>query len=125
MKTVLSNLPAPPSTDSSDFSKTYFNNYANKGEEYNASDVDSTVGYLRSKGFGDQASIITSIILLKQAKQENIPVYALLDTLKGLQELQLSSIVSTVLNQNRSVTSVLGFRFATVENQFQTRNILA
>lgn len=118
-------MPVQTANDSADFSKTYFNNYANAGEEYNSNDVDSTVGYLRSKGFGDQAAIITSIILLKQAKQENIPVYSLLDTLKGLEELQLSSIVSTVLNQNRSVTSVLGFRFATIENQFQTRNILA
>jgi hypothetical protein len=124
MKKVLSNLPVADSADSADFAKTYFNYYADAGNEFNANDVEATIGYLKSAGFGEQAAIVTSSILLKQAKQENIPVYSLLDTLKGLESLELSTIVSTVLNQNRSVTSVLGFRFATIENQFQTRNIL-
>lgn len=125
MKTVLSNLPVASDADSAGFAKTYFNDYANPGEEFNSNDVEATIGYLKSAGFGVQASIVTAAILLKQAKQENIPVYSLLETLKGFESLELSSIVSTVLNQNRSVTSALGFRFATVENQFQTRNILA
>ena len=125
MKKVLSNLPVEISSDSADFAKTYFNNYADPGNEFNSNDVEATVGYLRSAGFGEQAAIVTASILLKQAKQENIPIYSLLETLKGFESLELSSIVSTVLNQNRSVTSALGFRFTTVENQFQTRNILA
>ena len=125
MKTVLSNLPVQTVTDSSELTKTYFNNYADPGTEFSSNDVEATIGYLRSSGFGEQAAIVTSSILLKQAKQENIPVYALLETLKGFEALELSSIVSTVLNQNRSVTSALGFRFTSAENQFQTRNILA
>lgn len=125
MKQLLSNLPVVTDADSANFTKTYFNNYGDAGQEFSANDVESTIGFLRSAGFGEQASIVTSSILLKQAKQEGVPVNSLLDTLKGLEALELSSIVGTVLNQNRSVTSALGFRFTIVENQFQTRNILA
>lgn len=123
---IKSNLPAQTeSVDSADFAKVYFNNYANPGEEYRSGDVDAAVGFLEQKGFGQQASIVTAIILLKQAKIENISVNSLLDTLKGLESLELSSIVSTILNQNRSATSKLGYRVNQAVNQFQIRNVVA
>jgi hypothetical protein len=123
---IKSNLPAQTdSIDSADFAKVYFNNYANPGEEYKSGDVDAAVAFLEQKGFGQQASIVTAIILLKQAKIENISVNALLDTLKGLESLELSSIVSTILNQNRSATSKLGYRVTQSVNQFQVRNVVA
>ena len=123
---IKSNLPAQTdSVDSSDFAKVYFNNYAKPGEEYKSGDVDAAVAFLEQKGFGQQASIVTAIILLKQAKIENISVNALLDTLKGLESLELSSIVSTILNQNRSATSKLGYRVTQSVNQFQVRNVVA
>jgi hypothetical protein len=123
---IKSNLPAQTdSVDSADFAKVYFNNYANPGEEYKSGDVDAAVAFLEQKGFGQQASIVTAIILLKQAKIENISVNALLDTLKGLESLELSSIVSTILNQNRSATSKLGYRVTQSVNQFQVRNVVA
>lgn len=123
---IKSNLPAQSeSVDSADFAKVYFNNYANPGEEYRSGDVDAAVGFLEQKGFGQQASIVTAIILLKQAKIENISVNSLLDTLKGLESLELSSIVSTILNQNRSATSKLGYRVNQAVNQFQIRNVVA
>jgi len=123
---IKSNLPAQTdSIDSADFAKVYFNNYANPGEEYKSGDVDAAVAFLEQKGFGQQASIVTAIILLKQAKIENISVNALLDTLKGLESLELSAIVSTILNQNRSATSKLGYRVTQSVNQFQVRNVVA
>jgi len=123
---IKSNLPAQTdSVDSADFAKVYFNNYADPGEEYKSGDVDAAVAFLEQKGFGQQASIVTAIILLKQAKIENISVNALLDTLKGLESLELSSIVSTILNQNRSATSKLGYRVTQSVNQFQVRNVVA
>jgi hypothetical protein len=47
-----------------------------------------------------------------------------LDTLKGLNELQLSSVVAEILNVNRSKISTLGFKVANNQNQFEKRNIV-
>jgi hypothetical protein len=65
------------------------------------------------------------MVLLRQSKQDNIPVFKLLDTLDTLQTLELSALVSEILNQNRSQTSRLGFKVAVSANQQKIRNIKA
>jgi hypothetical protein len=122
--TVLSNLPSENNPDSASKTLLYFNDYASAGQEYAAADVDATVGFMKNKGFGDQASLITAMILLKQAKIDSIPVWKLIETLSGLETIQLSALVGEILNSNRIPTSSLGFRVAEVRNEFQTRNIL-
>lgn len=121
---VLSNLPSESNPDSATKTLMYFNDYGNAGQEYAAADVDATVGFMKNKGFGDQASLITSMILLKQAKIDKIPVWKLIETLSGLETIQLSALVGEILNSNRIPTSSLGFRVAEVRNEFQSRNIL-
>jgi hypothetical protein len=53
-----------------------------------------------------------------------VNVFELLDTLKGLTELQLSNVVTEILNVNRSKISTLGFKIADLRNQFEKRNIV-
>jgi len=127
-KSTYSNLPASATTKSQDSalrSLLYFNQYGQQGLEFRAEDVDATIGFLKGKGFAEQAAVVTGVILLKQAKLDNIPVYQLLDSLEGLESLQLSSIVGDILNENRFPTSLLGFRITKVRNEEQERIILA
>jgi hypothetical protein len=48
----------------------------------------------------------------------------LLDTLTGLNELQLSAVVAEVLNYNRQKNSTLGFRVEDTSEQLEKRNVL-
>lgn len=121
---TLSNLPPQQKLDSATRTLLFFNEYGDPGYEFASNDVDAAVGFLKGKGFGEQAATVTGIILLQQAKRDNVPVYQLLDTLKGLESLQLSALVGQILNTNREPTSALGFRIDTSLTDTQKRNIV-
>ena len=55
---------------------------------------------------------------------ENVSVFALLDKLKGLTEVQLTQVIAQVLNSYREKTSQLGFRIQPKIDTFESRNIL-
>ena len=63
-------------------------------------------------------------VLMQQAKLDDVNVFELLDTLKGLDTLQLSAVVTEVLNYNRSKVSTLGYRLNTSTDKLETRNVL-
>jgi len=125
MNSVLTNLPTTQSSDSADRSRVYLNNFGQRGEEYLGSDVDATIGFLTSKGFGLEAATVTAMVLLQQAKKDGFPVFQLLKTLDSLKQLELTGLVAEILNQNRSQTSRLGFRTVITANQLKLRNIRA
>lgn len=108
----------------SELTKKFFNNYYNTEISYNASEVDAVIGYFLKRGFEQTAAINTASVLLQQADIDNIKVFQLLDTLKGINDIQLSNIVAQILNLNRSKTSTLGYKNPTVVQLFDQRNIL-
>jgi hypothetical protein len=122
---TLTNLPAKTSTDSADRSKVYLENFGRSGEEYLGSEVDATIGFLSKRGFSLEAATVTAMVLLRQAKQDGLAVFQLLETLGTLENLELSALVGEILNQNRSFTSRLGFRTSVAANQLKLRNIRA
>jgi len=103
----------------------FFNNFYNLEISYNPSEVDAVIGYFLKRGFDKIAAINTASVLLQQAKIDEINVQELLDTLKGVTDVQLSIIVAQILNFNREKSSVLGFRDSTVQTQlFDQRNVV-
>lgn len=90
----------------------------------NTQDVDTLVGYFQKRGFDQVAAVNTAGVLLRQAYRDELPVYELIDTLKGLTDVQLSNLVAQILNFNRSKSSAIGYRIANRENLFDQRNIL-
>ncbi|MBJ33690.1 MAG: hypothetical protein CMC89_03075 [Flavobacteriaceae bacterium] len=118
------NLPTKPDTGSSDKVKRYFNTYFGYQLEFPSNDVDAVIGFLSNKGFDKVAAQSTGSVLLQQAKIDGIKVFELLDTLKGLDKLQLSYTVAQVLNFNRQKTSTLGFRVENTESPLEARNIM-
>lgn len=119
------NLPPPTTVDSAQQTKLFFDTYGQTPLEFPANDVESTVGFFQSKGFDRDAAEITAMSVLKQAKLENMPVFKLIDTLKGADSVQLSAIVAEILNNNRPVTSSLGFKVVSATRESQVRNIAA
>jgi len=119
-----SNLPVAENTDSGKEVKRFFNNYFNEPITFPAEEIDAVVGYFRGRGFDTLASNSTAIVLLQQAKLDNVNVFKLLDTLKGLTELQLSAVVAEVLNYNRQKTSTLGFKQQDNSELLEKRNVI-
>jgi hypothetical protein len=120
-----SNLPQEPQdTDSGQAVKLFFNNYFNQTVTFPASEIDAVVGFFKKRGFDDLASNSTSIVLLQQARLDDVNVFQLLDTLKGLTELQLSAVVTEVLNYNRQKNSTLGYRVEDTSELLEKRNVL-
>lgn len=119
-----SNLPPNQTSDSGDAVKTFFNNYFNETVTYPAEQIDAVIGFFKKRGFDDLASNSTSIVLLQQAKIDNVDVFTLVDTLKGLNDVQLSAVVAEVLNYNRQKNSTLGYRQEDRSELLEKRNII-
>lgn len=111
------NLPTEITTE-------FFNNFYNLEISYNPSEVDAVIGYFLKRGFEKVSAINTASVLLQQAKIDDLNVQQLLDTLKGVTDVQLSLIVAQILNFNRSKTSVLGFRDNINQELFEQRNVV-
>lgn len=108
-----------------DITPEYFNNFYNLEISYNPSEVDAVIGYFLKRGFDKTAAINTASVLLQQAKIDNLNVQQLVDTLKGVTDVQLSLIVAQILNFNRAKTSVLGFKDNSSQEQlFDQRNVV-
>ncbi len=125
MSTVRTNLPLPEIADSAENTKVFFNTYGTPDIEFNAVDVDAAVSFFTSRGFEQDAALITASVILKQAKVDEMPVRELLDTLKTFEGIQLSALIAEILNNNRTPISTLGFRQRSVRPDQISRNIAA
>jgi len=119
-----SNLPKPPVTDSAAEVKSFFNNYFVDPITFSANDVDTVVGFFEKRGFENNAATSVATVLLTQAKLDNVKIFKLLDTLKGLTDVQLSALVTEVLNYNRPKISTLGYKTQPDTDNFEARNII-
>lgn len=110
--------------DSANKTKQFFDRYYDTPVNYNANDVDAVIAYFLKRGFGQVAAVNTSVVLLQQAKLDKVSVYKLIDTLKGITDIQLSNIVTQILNDNRNKTSTLGFRVEDRGTLLERRNVI-
>ena len=121
--TAKTNLPEKQIQDSAARTKLFFDTYGKEPLEFNATEVDASIQFFIKKGFSDDAARITALSLLKQAKIEGISVFGVLDQLGNLDTVNISALVSEILNNNRPATSTLGYRqqISTVSKQ---RNVV-
>ena len=121
---MATNLPVTDNTnDSAVETRNFFNNYFTAQVTYPAAEIDALIGFFTKRGFDDQSARSTAIVLLNQARLDNVKVFQLVDTLKGLTDVQLSQVVSEILNQTRQRTSSLGYRLLNVDETTESRNI--
>ena len=118
-------LPTPLQQDSAAGTKLFFDRYGERPLEFGANEVGAAIAFFQSRGFENDAAIITAQVLLNQAKLDAVPVFKIIDTLKNFSGVQISALVAEILNNNRNATSSLGYRTDLVEKQNQTRNIFA
>ena len=82
------------------------------------------MSFFTKRGFDTTAAISVATAILQQSKNENVPVFEVLDTLTGLDSVQISGVVAQVVNLNRPITSVVGSKSKNQIKSLDTRNIL-
>jgi len=110
--------------DSSTEVKEFFDKYFTETISYSANQVDSVVGFFLKRGFDETSATGVATVLLQQAKIDNVNIYTLLDTLKGLDDVQISGLVGEIVNYNRSKVSVIGFKTTDTITKQESRNIV-
>jgi hypothetical protein len=119
------NLPSPQFTDNSTVDvKQFFDKFYVNRISFPANEIDAVVGFFLKRDFDIASARSTSIVLLNQARADNVNVFELLDTLRGLSDVELSQVVAQVLNAYREKISLLGYRVAPLVDNYESRNIL-
>jgi hypothetical protein len=118
-----SSLPSEKYTNTDQFVKEFFDRYYTKSLEFPANEVDAVVAFFEKRGFEEVSANSVATVLLQQAKIDGVKVFTLLDTLTGLEDVRLSSLVTEILNYSRTKTSTLGFRVEQTTNLVESRNI--
>lgn len=121
---MVTNLPTTIKEDSAEKTKLFFDTYGQAPLEFNSVDVDTTIAFFVKRGFEEDAAVAISTVILKQSKLDQIPIYQILDSVSGFEEIQLSALISEILNNNRIPTSILGYKVKVNDNGIR-RNILA
>jgi hypothetical protein len=122
MKQNYSNLPVATPQDQT---VQAFDAYYSLPVEINSSVLAAMKGYFTNRGFAEVAAESISVTIIRQAKQDGYNPMQILDTLKGLDSVQLSSLVSEILNYNRFKSSNLGYAQQFRPHPEVQRNILA
>jgi hypothetical protein len=115
-----SNLPSNTTGDV----KQFFDKFFVHEITFPSNQIDAVVGFFLKHGFDPESARSTGIVLLNQARLDNVNVFQLVDTLKKLNEVQLSQVVAQILNSYREKTSLLGYRIAPIADTYESRNIL-
>lgn len=118
------NLPSPASASRDAEIKQFFDKSYTTEVSFPAGEIDAVIGFFQRRDFDITSSRTLAIVLLNQARTDNVNVFTLLETLKSIPTLQLSSVVAQILNAYREKTSLIGYRISAADNSFETRNIL-
>lgn len=86
-----------------------FEQYQNIGFGTNSTVYHAMVGFFTNRGFEETAAELISETIITQAKQDSYNPMQILDTLRGLDQVEVSGIVAEILNFNRFKSSSLGY----------------
>jgi hypothetical protein len=126
MANLYSNIPPNNAAESSsDNTVKFFNQYYVQPLDVDNNSLLLMQAFFEKRGFAKSSAEFTSSIILSQATLDGYNPIAILDTLKGLSDAEISGIVSEILNHNRFKTSALGMYFGYVSPDEIQRNIVA
>lgn len=123
MADLYSNLPADQSQNTPMVQA--YDAYFNTTLELETGVLSAMRGFFTSRGFEEVAAENISVIIIRQAKKDNYNPMTIMDTLKGLDNVEISALVSEILNYNRIKSSFLGYARENNTVSEIKRNILA
>lgn len=101
----------------------FFDSYFTEKQTFAVNQFDACTAFFTSKKFSKEAALTLSQVLLVESRNSNVNVFDLLDTLSGYTQVQLSTLVTTILNARRDKSSKLGFKVSNFGNTIEKRNI--
>ena len=123
MNPTYNNLPSKTTSDSAIVQA--FDAYTSQPLEIDASTLEAMRGFFTNRGFDKTSAESVSVTIIKQAKQDGYNPMQILDSLKGLDSVEISALVAEIVNYNRFKTSFLGYALAFSANNEVARNIQA
>jgi hypothetical protein len=124
--TYYNNLPKTQvSPDSSAATLQVFDTYSVAPLNVDSATYDAMIGFFASRGFGTDSARSMSYVIIKQAILDKINPFKLIETLKGLSNVEISDVITEVLNYNRFKTSSLGTASPFSPTEEVARNIVA
>lgn len=123
MNSLYSNLPLK--TNVTNNAIQVYNTYFNQPIELETNEFSAMKGFFESRKFDKVSAESIAVIIMAQAKKDGYLPMRILDTLTGLDDVELSALVAELLNFNRLKTSLLGYALKFTPKQEIQRNILA
>lgn len=93
--------------------------------ELNGAEYDACVAFFTGRNYDEQSAKSLAYVLMKQAKIDSVDIFEVLDTLRPASPVDLSQLVTEVLNAYRYKTSVLGYKNDRTALNHVARNIKA
>lgn len=126
MTTYYSNLPQETtSPDVATATLQAFDAYSTAPLSIDSATFDAMTGFFESRGFGEDSARSMAYVIIKQAILDNYNPFTLLETLRGLNDIELSGLITEILNYNRYKTSSLGTASPFEPAEEVARNIVA
>lgn len=124
--TYYNNIPkTQPAPDSATPTLQVFDTYSVAPLNVDASTYDAMIGFFTQRGFGEDSARSMSYVIIKQAILDRINPFKLIEGLKGLSNVEISDLITEILNYNRYKTSSLGTATPFSPSQEVARNIVA
>jgi len=121
---MYTNIPPNTTASSSDKTVNNFNNYYARPLQLDNNVLIAMTGLLETRGWSKDSAEQISIAILTQAKKDGYNAMAILESIKGLGQTDLSALVAEILNNNRYKTSNLGVIQTVIPVDNVKRNIL-
>jgi hypothetical protein len=120
---LYTNLPPTPVSNNS--TAAAMDSYYTKPLGIDSSTFSMMTGFFQSRGFGVSAAETITVAIIKQAQLDGYSPMNVLDSLRGVTNVVLNSIVAEILNYNRFKTSFLGNAAGFIPFPPVSRTILA
>ena len=124
MKTF-TNIPKDQQGLNQNATVTFFDQYYNKPLQLDHNGTLAIKSFFEKRGFESTSAESIAIVIMSQAKRDNLNPVKIIDTLSGLDTVTVSRLVTEILNFNRFKTSGLGITSTPVPADEIQRNILA
>ena len=122
---IYTNIPVEKKSDSAVATKQYFDEYFDKPVQIDNNALVLFKSYFEKRGFDKASAETISAVINVQAKQDNLNPMTILDTLSGLDNVEINGLVTQILNYHRFKSSALGVYVAPTSSDEVQRNILS
>jgi hypothetical protein len=99
-------------------------NYYAAPIQLDANVLTAIISFFTQRGFDTTAAQALATVIISQARKDNLNPLQIVDTMKGLTNVEISALVAEIINYTRYKTSFLGYGQTYITNATVNRNVL-